>query len=99
MDDLRQVRAGVLDRSDDAGVVQAPAPRGENEPAYLWGTFMAIPKDRMDGTLSTYVAAIPFDVRKGAYEEDYMLGRIVDNEWKALTQEQKPRWANRSVTL
>ena len=79
-------------------ILLAPSPRGENEAAHLWGTFMAIPKDRMDGTTSHYVAAIPFDVRKGAYEDEYLLGRIVDNEFKSLTREQKPKWANRSVT-
>ncbi len=78
-------------------ILIAPAPRSDGSKPHLWGTYMHVPKDRMDGTTQRYVARGTFDVRRGIYTSGYDIGFVsVDGtQWTKAEEHEVPRWALR----
>lgn len=60
----------------------------------LWSTYMQIVKCRQDSSLTRYVARLNFDTRIDAYEDFYVLGRLVDGgrAFEGLDTNQWPTW-------
>ena len=77
-------------------IMLAPGPAGGDERG--WPTFVHVPKDRMDGGLSRYVALMSYDPSRGAYDDDYQLGRVVGEEWNPLPDGQLPHWHRSGIT-
>jgi len=69
------------------------APRRPESPPYLWDTYMSIPKNRMDGSSTHYVAKMTFNARRSAYEPEYTLGQMVGDQFQLLGAKELPAWA------
>ena len=61
-------------------VVLARAPRNDQAPPHLWGTYMQVLKERMDG-FRPWIGVSGFDVRKREYLPEYRLGMFEDGEF------------------
>lgn len=67
--------------------VDVPAP----EKSYRFPTYFRIAKCRQDGSLPWFIGLSAFDITRGEYEEKYIIGEIVKDEFKPLAN--KPHWA------
>jgi hypothetical protein len=76
-------------------VMLAAAYDAPNKQPYLWNTYMQVLKCRLDMSVSRYVAMVVFDNRRNLYEENYVLGRLVDQgrAFSELPQDERPVWA------
>lgn len=65
----------------------------QTEP-YLWPTFIAVAKDRMDGH-KPYAGIVTFDQRAGHYTGSYSLGRLSHggDKWERMLKSELPIWA------
>jgi replicative DNA helicase len=75
----------------------AGAPKeDEDDSPTKWPTFMRIAKNRVDGTLTRYIARCTYDSERNEYERSFQLGRWRDglDEFRAIYDErQLPMWA------
>ena len=80
-------------------VVFAPGPPLEDkrQARTEWPTYMVIRKDRLDSSVTRFVALINFDATTGNYAENYTLGRACGEKFTALLDTEKPSWAKRAV--
>ncbi len=66
-----------------------------NSQNYLWNTYCAVGKCRLDGSRTRYVGLVEYDSRRGQYVESFTLGNLINNGEKFvhLPWEKWPRWA------
>lgn len=57
-------------------------------------TYIRIPKCRMDGSVTRYVAKLIYNYEQNGFENSYQIGRLVNNdsEFEPLLPEQQPFW-------
>ena len=77
----------------------APARDQEQTASHLHPTYIQVAKHRMRGGVSHYAAVVEFNERKGSYEDDYDLGRIVAGGTKfvPVADDKLPHWAHRAA--
>ncbi len=80
-------------------ISMSPAERGSDW--WLAPTYIQVIKSRIEGA-QPYVARVNYDLRLGAYEQKYELGRVVRgekgaDEWKRLDDRYLPAWAVRAT--
>lgn len=63
--------------------------------AYLFPTFIRIPKNRMDGSVTRYCALLDFDIRTNQYDSSFQLGKLnaSGTEWNRLELGEEPDWS------
>lgn len=79
-------------------ITLAPAYEQKAPAAWLWPTYVTVPKDRMDGSNRGFGALMIFNARLGLYEPKYELGRFTADGTKfaTLAPADLPRWANQA---
>lgn len=57
-------------------------------------TYLRIPKNRIDGSVTFYVAKLLFDFKRNQYDPAYTLGKLenMGSKFTPLTEEQIPKW-------
>lgn len=70
------------------------APRNDidRECSYLYPTFFHVAKNRLDGSITKYVASINFDIRSNSYEKEFYIGTVSRNVWNPIEREIDMPW-------
>jgi hypothetical protein len=57
-------------------------------------TYIRIPKNRIDGSVTFYIAKLIFDFKKNSYIPQYTLGKLenMGQEFKPLEEQEIPKW-------
>ena len=72
----------------------APAYEIKMPTTYQYPTYIQVGKDRFNGGIKRYVMCTSFDIRKGEYEEDYILFNQKGNdEIERVDDSKLPEWA------
>lgn len=74
-------------------IILAPAPSEPGGDPNLCPTYIAPVKCRADGSRTRYVGRCLFDVRRGAYDDEYDLGQIDGDDFVKVDEQYRPRWA------
>jgi len=74
-------------------IMLAPAYDQPSEHDYLWNTYLALPKNRMEGARSRYVGLLAYDIRSGMYSTDFEVGRMGRGGEVFERVKKLPRWA------
>lgn len=74
-------------------VMIAPAFDQEGPTPHLWPTYISPAKCRFDGSRTRYVGLTNFDVRSGAYDDDFDLGKVIGDKWERIDNSKTPEWA------
>lgn len=69
--------------------------RGKPDPTQPWlaETYMRLPKDRMEGSTAFYVMKTLFNLRRGRYDDQFVVGTENGANFEALDRAQWPTWA------
>lgn len=60
---------------------------------YLWSTFVAPVKCRIEGARARYVGRVNFDIRSGRYVEEFEIGNVIGDKFEITDAKKLPRWA------
>jgi archaellum biogenesis ATPase FlaH len=76
-------------------VMIAPAYDQSSGSTLLWPTYIAPVKCRFDSTRTRFVGLCSYDLRAGAYEDDFILGKLnpAGSEFELVRDENAPDWA------
>ena len=59
-------------------------------------TYFRIPKNRMNGAVTRFIAATAFDPKKGSYDDEYEISRAGVEKFQRVDDAKRPYWANRA---
>ena len=60
-------------------------------------TFFRIPKNRINGSVTRYIASVPFSVKGNKYESEYRISKADGDKFQDIGYEHYPTWARKIV--